>query len=90
MRQVLRSMVLVVVTALFGLAAGSSNLAQTAFEVTIHNLTRGQLNTPPVVLVHDGSAIRLMPKGSFTSAAGFKVQAASIHPAPTGATGSPE
>ncbi len=55
MRRMLRSIVLVWVTALFGLASGTSSLTQATYEVTIHNLTRGQLITPPLVVVHDSS-----------------------------------
>ena len=41
--------------ALFVLAAGSITLAQSMYEVTIHNLTRGQIITPPLVVVHNSS-----------------------------------
>lgn len=37
------------------LASGATGLAQDTFQVTIQNLTRGQLITPPLVVVHDGS-----------------------------------
>ncbi len=55
MRKQMRPIFLVCVTALFGWATGASGLAQTTYEVTIHNLTRGQLITPPLVVVHDSS-----------------------------------
>lgn len=37
------------------LASGAIGLAQDTYRVTVHNLTRGQLITPPLVVVHDSS-----------------------------------
>ena len=37
------------------LASGATGLAQDTFQVTVQNLTRGQLITPPLVVVHDSS-----------------------------------
>ena len=47
------SMVCIIVS--LALASGATGLAQDTFKVTIHNLTRGQLITPPLVVVHDRS-----------------------------------
>lgn len=40
-------------TVLLGLVASASGLAQTTYEITIQNLTRNQVITPPLVVVHD-------------------------------------
>ena len=37
------------------LASGATGLAQDTYQVTVHNLTRSQLITPPLVVVHNSS-----------------------------------
>ena len=54
MKKTMKQMALGCLAVMFGLASTVA-LAQTTYEVTIHNLTRGQLITPPLVVVHDSS-----------------------------------
>ena len=55
MRSRMNSMSTVCIIVLLALASGATGLAQETYKVTVHNLTRGQLITPPLVVVHDSS-----------------------------------
>jgi len=48
-------MFMVCIVVSLALASGATGLAQDTFKVTVYNLTRGQLITPPLVVVHDRS-----------------------------------
>lgn len=55
MRETMKRIALTGAATLIGVAGGASLLAQTSYEVTIRNLTRNQIITPPVVVTHKSS-----------------------------------
>ncbi len=55
MKETTKRIALISAAMLIGVAGGTPILAQSTYLVTIRNLTRNQIITPPVVVIHDAS-----------------------------------